>query len=138
MLNQVTMMGRLTSDPELKKTKSDVSVCTVRIAVDRDFIDKATGNRKCDFFDVTTWRGTADFLSKFFQKGRMIVVSGRLATQKYQDKNGNDRVSTYIEAENIYFADSKRDSGNTQVSAAPATAPMDYPELPDSEGDLPF
>jgi len=129
MLNHIVIMGRLVSDPELKQTPSGVDLCNFSIACDRDF--KNGDEKVADFLDVTAWRHTAKFIANNFGKGRMIVVSGRLQTRKYQDKNGNNRVATEIQAENVYFADSKK----SDTSAA--QTPQDFPELPD-EGDVPF
>jgi single-strand DNA-binding protein len=129
MLNHLVIMGRLVSSPELKQTPSGVDLCNFTIACDRDF--KNGDEKVADFLDVTAWRHTAKFIANNFGKGRMIVVSGRLQTRKYQDKNGNNRVATEIQAENVYFADSKK----SDTSAA--QTPQDFPELPD-EGDVPF
>lgn len=120
MLNHITIMGRLVRDPELRHTQSGIPVCTFRIAVDRDY-SAQDGNRPTDFFDVTAWRGTAEFISRYFAKGRMITVDGRLQTQDWTDRDGNRRVSIGIVAESVYFADSpRRDSA--QESAATDTA----------------
>ena len=110
MMNHVTMMGRLCADPELRTTAAGVPVCSFRIAVDRDFAAQ-DGERSADFFDVTAWRQTADFVSKHFRKGRMIALDGRLQTQGWTDRDGNKRVSTEIVAESVYFADSKPQDG---------------------------
>ena len=109
MLNHVTMMGRLTADPELRHTQSGIPVTSFRIAVDRNYADQE-GEVKTDFYDVTAWRGTAEVISKYFSKGRMIAIDGRLETQRWTDRDGNNRVTVGIVAENIYFADSKRDN----------------------------
>ena len=129
MLNSIHCMGRLVADPELRQTASGVDYCTFTIACDRDF--KQGDEKVADFFNVTAWRHTAKFIGNNFSKGRMIVVSGRLQTRKYQDKNGNNRVATEIHAENVYFADSKK------ADSAAAQTPQDFPELPD-DGPLPF
>ena len=117
MLNHVTMMGRLCADPELKTTQSDIPVCSFRIAVERDYGPK-DGDRETDFFDVTAWRGTAEFVSKYFTKGRMIAVDGRLQAQNWTDREGSKRVSVEIVADSVYFADNKRDGaqGNSSKS----------------------
>lgn len=106
MLNKVTIMGRLCALPELRKTASGISVCNARIAVERDYADQ-NGERETDFFDVVAWRGTADFLCSYFDKGRKVLVDGRLQAREWTDKNKNKRVSVEIVAESIYFADSK-------------------------------
>lgn len=107
MLNHTVMMGRLCADPELRQTQSGVSVCSARIAVDRDY---GKGEKKeTDFFDVVAWRGTAEFICKYFSKGRMIVAGGRMQTRPWTDKDGNKRVTVELVAENVYFGDSKRE-----------------------------
>ncbi|WP_077534345.1 single-stranded DNA-binding protein [Massiliimalia massiliensis] len=106
MLNRITMTGRLTSDPELRKTNAGISVTGFSIANQRNF-KNAAGEFDTDFFDVEAWRTTADFIVNHFSKGSMITVDGRLQTQKYQDKNGNNRTSIRIIADNVYFGDSK-------------------------------
>ena len=110
MLNHITIMGRLTRDPELRVTGSGISVANFSVAVDRDFSGKDGGEKETDFIDCTAWRKTAEFVSKYFTKGRMIVVSGRLQTSSYTDKDGNKRRSVIVVADNCYFGDSKRDS----------------------------
>lgn len=105
MLNSVKLMGRLVADPELRQTQSGIPVCSIRIAVDRDFLNN--GTRETDFFDVVAWRSTAEFISRYFSKGRMIVVDGRLQTRPWTDRDGNKRVSVETVAENVYFGDSK-------------------------------
>ena len=109
MLNNVTVMGRLCADPELKHTQSDVPVTFFRIAVERNDANQ-DGERETDFFDVTAWRTTAEIICDYFSKGRMIAIDGRLETQRWKDRDGNNRVTVAIVAENIYFADSKRDN----------------------------
>lgn len=142
MLNHVCIAGRLTRDPELRTTQSGVSVCSFSIACDRDFADKATNERECDFIDCVAWRGAGEFVAKNFNKGRMICVSGRLQMRKWTDKDGNKRTSAEILAENVYFADSKRPDGNNQTAsnyAVPADpAPADFAELAGADGELPF
>lgn len=107
MLNQVVLMGRLTASPELRHTQSGVAVTTFRLAVDRDFKDK-DGEKKADFLPVVCWRGTAEFVSKYFSKGRLVAVCGRLQVREYTDKDGNKRSVTEIVADNVYFGDAKR------------------------------
>ena len=137
MLNHVVVMGRLVADPDLKTTPSGVSVCNIRLACDRDYKDKATGERETDWLNVTAWRGTADYINQYFTKGRMIVVSGRIQTRNYTDKDGNKRTATDIVAENAYFADSKRDSAAQSDPLAQLSESQEYKELADDE-DLPF
>ena len=107
MLNHITVMGRLTRDPELRRTQSGTPVASFSIACDRDYKDKATGERPTDFLDIVAWRATGEFVSKYFSQGRMAVVSGRLQMRDWTDKEGNKRRSAEIVAENIYFGDSK-------------------------------
>ena len=108
MLNHIVVMGRLTRDPELRKTASGVSVASFSVAVDRDF-SQQDGKKETDFLDVVAWRNTAEFAAKYFTKGRMAVVSGRLQIRNWEDKEGNKRRTAEILAENIYFGDSKKE-----------------------------
>ncbi len=146
MLNRIVIMGRLTRDPELRRTQSGTPVTSVRIAVDRDFKGQ-DGSKQADFFDVVAWRQTAEFVSKYFTKGRMAIVEGRLQSRDWQDKDGNKRTSIEIVADNFYFGDSKRD-GQGGDYAAPAyggspaesyTAPAGggFAEI-EEDGELPF
>ena len=163
MLNKIFLMGRLARDPELRRTQSGTPVVSFRLAVDRDFKDKATGERSTDWIDVVAWRQTAEFVSRYFTKGRMAVVEGRLQMRDWTDKEGNKRTSAEVVAANVYFGDSKRDgdgggysSGYGQGGYAPAgggygaapSAPSgfggsdretdQFAELSDDDGDLPF
>lgn len=115
MLNRVIMMGRLTAEPECKNTQSGITFCRFTIAVDRDFADK-DGNRQADFFGVLAWKGTADFVSKYFHKGQMIAIQGRLQTGTYTDKEGITRKSCDIVADQVYFAESKHGGENRQTN----------------------
>lgn len=127
MLNKIVVMGRLVRDPELRRTQSGIPVTTLRVAVDRDFKSQ-DGTRQADFFDVVAWRNTAEFVSKYFSKGRMIVVDGRLQSRDWEDRDGNKRVSIDIVAENVYFGDSKRESGGDYGGPPPyGTAPYGAP-----------
>ena len=110
MLNHITIMGRLTRDPELRRTGSGVAVASFTVAVDRDFSPKDSGEKETDFIDCVAWRQTGEFVSKYFTKGRMIVVSGRLQIRSWTDKDGNKRRTAEVVADNCYFGDSKRDS----------------------------
>lgn len=112
MLNHIVLMGRLVRDPELRRTQSGVPVASFRIAVDRDFGNRETGEREADFIDVVAWRQTGEFVSKYFAKGRMAVVSGRLQMRNWTDNQGNKRTSAEVVADNVYFGDSKRDNDN--------------------------
>ncbi len=109
MLNHIVIMGRLARDPELRRTQAGVPVASFRLAVDRDFRDKTTGERTTDWIDVVAWRQTGEFVSRYFSKGRMAVVEGRLQMRDWTDKEGNKRTSAEVVADNVYFGDSKRD-----------------------------
>ena len=155
MLNKIFLMGRLTRDPELRRTQTGTPVASFSLAVDRDFKDKATGERTTDFIDVVAWRQTAEFVSRYFTKGRMAVVEGRLQIRDWTDKDGGKRRSAEVIADNIYFGDSKRDGdggsystgfnqGGYSAPAAPSgygAPPADgdqFAELSDDDGELPF
>ena len=110
MLNHIVIMGRLVRDPELRRTGNGIAVASFRVAVDRDFAPKDGGERKADFIDCVAWRQTGEFISKYFSKGRMIIVDGRLEMRDWTDKDGNKRTSAEIVVANAYFGDSKRDN----------------------------
>lgn len=131
MLNKIFIMGRLTRDPELRRTQGGNAVTSFALAVDRDF-KSADGTKETDFLDVVAWRNTAEFAAKYFTKGRMAVVEGRLQMRDWTDKEGNKRRIAEVVADNIYFGDSKRED-------APAgnSAPT-FEEIEDDGGDLPF
>ena len=112
MLNHITIMGRLTRDPELRRTGSGIAVASFTVAVDRDFGGRDGGEKETDFIDCVAWRQTGEFVSKYFTKGRMIVVSGRLQIRSWTDKDGNKRRTAEVVADNVYFGDSKRDNDN--------------------------
>ena len=159
MLNHITIMGRLTRDPELRRTTSGTAVTSFSLAVDRDFKSQS-GEKETDFIDVVAWRSTAEFVSKYFTKGRMAVVSGRLQIRSWTDKDGNKRRTAEVVADNVYFGDSRRDGaagnssyggntygGNNYGSApapaygysAPAQSPAsDFAMLDDDDAQLPF
>ena len=135
MLNHITIMGRLTKDPEMRRTGSGVAVTSFTIACDRDF--GQNGQKETDFIDVTCWRNTAEFVNSYFNKGRMAVVSGRLQIRKWTDKNGNERRSAEVVADNVYFGDSKS-SSNTQ-NFVPSGEPLpDYAVVDGDDDSLPF
>ena len=154
MLNHIVIMGRLTRDPELRRTGSGVAVASFTVAVDRDFGSRESGERETDFIDCVAWRQTGQFVSKYFTKGRMAVVSGRLQIRNWTDKEGNKRRTAEIVADNVYFGDSKRDgesapaANNYSSYAAPAapaysapaaSAPAsDFAMLDDDDAQLPF
>ena len=147
MLNHITIMGRLTRDPELRRTGSGVAVTSFTLAVDRDFGKNENGEKETDFIDCVAWRQTGEFVGKYFAKGRMAVVSGRLQIRSWTDKDGNKRRTAEIVADNVYFGDSRRDGDNAGSTAAPAfggyTAPAgnpasDFAMLDDDDAQLPF
>lgn len=110
MLNHIVIMGRLARDPELRRTQAGIAVCSFTAAVERDYQSKDSQEKAVDFIDCVAWRGTAEFVCKYFTRGRMIVVDGSLQSRKWTDKNGQNRTSWEIQANNIYFGDSRRDS----------------------------
>ena len=116
MLNHITIMGRLVRDPELRRTGTGIAVASFRVAVDRDFAPKDGGERKADFIDCVAWRQTGEFISKYFTKGRMIVVDGRLEMRDWTDKDGNKRTSAEVVVANAYFGDSRRDNEGSPYS----------------------
>lgn len=124
MLNHIVLMGRLTRDVELRTTQSGVSVASFTLACDRDFGGR-DGEKETDFIDCVAWRSTADFAVKYFSKGRMAVVSGRLQTRPWTDKEGNKRYSTEVAVENMYFGDSKPD-GKKNAGAGGSEIPEDF------------
>lgn len=142
MLNQIVLMGRLTRDPELRYTQSQTPVASFTLACDRDFSGDS-GEKKTDFIDCVAWRSTAEFASKYFSKGRMAVVSGRLTMRDWTDRDGNKRRSAEVVVDNMYFGDSKKD-GQTGAPPAPGAEPSGtygsaFSELPpDVDGELPF
>ena len=168
MLNHITIMGRLTRDPELRRTGSGIAVASFTVAVDRDFGGRDGGERETDFIDCVAWRQTGEFVSKYFTKGSMIVVSGRLQIRNWNDKDGNKRRSAEVVAENCYFGESKRSAdsnssyggnayggnsygnnnyGGNSYSApapsyggynAPAAPASDFAMLEDDDAQLPF
>lgn len=141
MLNRITLMGRLVADPDMRTTPSGAAVTTMRLAVDRDFKNKQTGEKEADFITVVAWRQTAEFVSRYFTKGRMAVVEGRLQIRTYTDRDGNKRTAAEVVADNVYFGDSQKggDSANTSPEyQKPAQQSADFQELADDDGDLPF
>lgn len=160
MLNRIILMGRLTRDPELRHTQTGTPVASFSLAVDRDFKDRTTGEKTTDFIDIVAWRQTAEFVSRYFTKGRLAVVEGRLQLRDWTDKDGNKRRAAEVVADNVYFGDSKRDAeaggyvaptggygapGGYAPPAAPASgayappaAGDQFAELSDDDGELPF
>ena len=156
MLNKAILMGRLTRDPELRHTQSNIPVASFSLAVDRDYASRTAGpdgqrQRETDFFDIVAWRSTAEFVSKYFVKGQLVAVCGRLQQRKWQDKDGNNRISVEIVADEVHFAERKnassgevgpapyRPAGGYDAPAPSAPAPVsEFAELDDDDGELPF
>ena len=159
MLNHITIMGRLTRDPELRRTGTGIAVASFTVAVDRDFGGRDGGEKETDFIDCVAWRSTGEFVSKYFTKGSMIVVSGRLQIRSWTDKEGNKRRTAEVVADNCYFGESKRSSeggssyggntygGNSYAApaapsyggySAPAAPASDFAMLEDDDAQLPF
>ena len=159
MLNHITIMGRLTRDPELRRTGSGIAVASFTLAVDRDFGGRDGSERETDFIDCVAWRQTGEFVSKYFTTGRMAVVSGRLQIRSWTDKDGNKRRTAEVVADNVYFGDSRRDGegapasfgGNSYGSygaapaapayggySAPSAPASDFAMLDDDDAQLPF
>ena len=151
MLNHIVVMGRLTRDPELRHTQAGTPVASFTVAVDRDYKNKETDKRETDFIDCVAWRSTGEFVSRYFAKGRMAVVEGRLQLRDWTDKEGNKRRSAEILVSNVYFGDSKPKDGDSAGGKATAgkdddfALPSDFgvgggsfADLADEDGDLPF
>ena len=145
MLNRIIIMGRLVRDPELKTTQSGTPVTSFTLAVDRDFKNN-NGEKSTDFIDAVAWRQTAEFVCKYFTKGRMAVVEGRLQIREWKDKDGNNRRTAEVVAENVCFGDSKpSEGGNAPNNSVPtygggygAGESSGFSEVADDDGDLPF
>ena len=149
MLNTIVLMGRLVADPELRTTSSGVSVTSFRLAVDRNFARQGE-EKQTDFFDIVAWRSTAEFVSRYMSKGQLVAVQGSMQSRKWQDKDGNNRISWEVQADNVYFAESKRDSGSSgarydSYAPAPKEEPSTYSSGSESDftplppdNDLPF
>ena len=141
MLNKIFLQGRLVADPEMRHTPSGVAVATLRLAVDRDFKDRETGEKKADFINVVAWRATAEFVSRYFTKGRMAVVAGSLQIRSWEDKDGNRRTAAEVVADSIYFGDSggKRSEpeGNAPENSFPP-ASVGFADADEDDGELPF
>ena len=158
MLNHIVLMGRLTRDPELRRTGTGIAVASFSLAVDRDYQSRDAAEKTVDFIDIVAWRNTAEFVSKYFTKGRMAVVSGRLQIRTWTDKEGTKRRTAEVVADNVYFGDSKRDGASTGnyneygnsfqappaasysagSYAAPAPAASEFSMLEEDDSDLPF
>lgn len=139
MLNHVVIMGRLTRDPELRRTASGIAVASFTLAVDRDFSGKDGGEKETDFIDCVAWRSTGEFVSKYFRKGSMAVASGRLQIRSWTDKDGNKRRTAEVVADNVYFGGSKKSESYTDTGGYPTSAPaQDFAVLEDDDAQLPF
>ena len=130
MLNHIVIMGRLGQDPELRRTQSGVAVATFNVAVDRDFKDKATGQRATDWITCVAWRSTAEFVEKYFSKGSQVLVAGRLQMRDWTDKDGNKRISAEVQADNVYFAGAKTEGGQRELP--------EFEVMDDDDPNLPF
>ena len=139
MLNKIILMGRLTRDPELRRTNSGTPVASFTIAVDRDFKSQG-GEKETDFIDIVAWGNTAEFVSKYFTKGRMAVVEGRLQIRDWTDKEGGKRKAAEVVADNVYFGDSKNSGAaqNANFNALNGRVNQDFAEVEDDDGELPF
>lgn len=140
MLNRIVIMGRLTKDPELRRTGNGTAVTSFTLAVDRDFANKETGERETDFIECVAWRGTGEFVSKHFSKGRMAIVSGRLQIRGWTDKDGNKRRTAEVLADNVYFGDSKKEEQTSEPTGFATAEPMqsNFAVLDDDDATLPF
>lgn len=140
MLNKIMLMGRLVRDPELRRTNNGTAVTSFTLAVDRDIANKETGEKETDFIDCVAWRNTAEFVEKYFQKGRMAVVTGRLQIRNWTDKEGAKRRTAEVLVDNVYFGDSKRDGGQAPAGAPQAAQAQagDYQVLDEDDSNLPF
>jgi len=151
MLNHIVLMGRLTRDPELRYTQSQMPVASFSVACERDFGGRDGSEKQTDFIDIVAWRQTAEFVSKYFTKGSMVVVSGRLQIRDWTDREGNKRRSAEVVADNVYFGESKRsreetsgtnrgfsDSSSGYQSYDSAPAASAFSDLSDTDGELPF
>lgn len=142
MLNHIVLMGRLTRDPELRRTGSGTAVASFTLAVDRDFGPKDGGEKETDFIECVAWKNTAEFISKYFSKGRMAVVEGRLQIRRWNDKDGNKRSTAEVVVDNVYFGDSKKEESSDFTApaypAAPAFPASDFAVLTDPDAQLPF
>lgn len=136
MLNHIVIMGRLVRDPELRYTHSSVPVTSFTVAVDRDY-QSENGERQTDFIDCSAWRATAEFISKYFRKGSMIAVSGRLQAHKWEDRDGNKRTGWSIKVDNVYFADSKKPDSDSSYTGPAEYSPA-FHDISDEDGEMPF
>lgn len=144
MLNHIVIMGRLTRDPEMRRTASGTAVTSFSVAVERDFPNKDSGQKETDFIDCVAWRSTGEFVAKYFQKGSMAVVDGRLQIRGWTDNNGNKRRTAEIVANNVYFGSAKKDTGSDEQAQnagntyTGADSMEEYPELFMDDPACPF
>lgn len=136
MLNKVFLQGRLVADPELRRTQQGTPVASYRLAVDRDYKSKDSNAQNTDFVNIVSWRNTAEFVSRYFTKGRMMLVEGRLQMRSYTDKDGNRRMAAEVVTDNVHFADSRKNGSNNEDGSLQESA--GFEELADDDGDLPF
>lgn len=137
MLNKIFIMGRLTRDTELRRTQNGTAVTSFTLAVDRDF-KNADGSKDTDFIDVVAWRATAEFVVKYFAKGRMAVVEGRLQMRDWTDKEGNKRRNAEVLANSIYFGDNKKDTEDRDGRYGGEGRSSGFSEIDEEDEDLPF
>lgn len=137
MLNKIILMGRLTRDPELRRAESGAAVTSFALAVDRDFKSRS-GEKETDFIDIVAWKAAAEFVSKYFTKGRMAVVEGRLQIRDWTDKSGGKRRSAEVVAERVYFGDTRGQDGRRAAGAAVDVSADDFAEISEEDGELPF
>ena len=146
MLIKVFLQGRLVADPELRKTQQGTPVASYRLAVDRGYKSKDPNAQNADFVNIVSWRNTAEFVSRYFTKGRMMLVEGRLQMRDYTDKDGNRRVAAEVVTDNVYFCDSRKDESGTSSGGGYGPPPSGsgvpgdggFAELSDNDGELPF
>lgn len=136
MLNRIVVMGRLTKNPEIRRTANGTAVTSITLAVERDFKEQ-NGEKKTDFIDVVAWKNTAEFVSQYFSKGRMAVVEGRLQLRDWKDQNGNNRRNAEIIAENVYFGDSKHSESYAERNESDVNPAPEIREEQE-DGELPF
>ena len=138
MLNHITIMGRLTKEPELRRTGSGVAVTSFTLAVDRDFADKQSNQKETDFIECVAWKNTAEFVSKYFKKGQMAIVSGRLQIRSWTDKDGNKRKTAEVVADNVYFGEAKKDTEATGYTPNGVSGSEGFQQVDIPDSELPF
>ena len=138
MLNHINIMGRLTREPEMRRTGSGVAVTSFTLAVDRDFADKQSGTKEVDFIECVAWKNTAEFVSKYFKKGQMAIVSGRLQIRSWTDKDGNKRRTAEVVVDNVYFGESKKDTEATGYTPKGVSGSEGFQKVDTPDEALPF